>query len=57
MHPVFRLFAAFFGLACLWTSEAHAIAPPYVSDEELAAYPIIVVAKWDKAPVRPHHHY
>lgn len=57
MHRVLGLVAAFFGLACCWTSEAHAVAPPYVSDEELAAYPIIVVAKWDKAPVKPHHQY
>lgn len=57
MYRPRRLVAAFFGLAFLWTCEAHAIAPPYVSDEELAAYPMIVVAKWDKAPVKPHHQY
>src|SRR5262245_40441786 len=57
MHRALRLVAALLGLACLWMPEAHAIAPPYVADDELAAYPIVVVAKWDKAPVRPHHRY
>ena len=43
--------AEFFGLALLLgTYDACAIAPRYVSDDELATYPIIVVAKWDKAP-------
>lgn len=44
-------------LALLWVGEARAIAPPHVSDAELAAYPIIVVAKWDKAPARAHNQY
>ena len=44
-------------LAFLCTCQALAIAPRYVSDEELAAYPIIVVGKWDKAPAVAHHQY
>lgn len=32
-----------------------AIAPQHISDAELADYPIIVVAKWEKAPFTPHH--
>ena len=31
-----------------------AIAPPYVADDELAQYPIIVVAHWTKAPFTNH---
>ena len=56
MCRVYELVAAMFcvfGLTC----EVLAIAPPYVSDEELAQYPVIVVAKWDKAPVTPHYQY
>jgi len=34
-----------------------AIAPAFISDEELARYPIIVVAKWDKASFRAHYRY
>jgi len=34
---------------------ASALAPPYVSDSELAQYPIIVVARWEKSPVTPHN--
>jgi HEAT repeat protein len=33
-----------------WCGDATAIAPPHVSDVELAKYPIIVVAQWEKAP-------
>jgi hypothetical protein len=36
---------------------AAAIAPPYVSDRELAAKPIIVVARWAKAKMDPHLRY
>jgi hypothetical protein len=38
-------------LAC---SVSRAIAPAFVSDEELAQYPVIVVGRWNKAPLRPH---
>jgi hypothetical protein len=46
-----------FGLLvlCVFPSLSRGIAPAFVSDEELARYPIIVVAKWDKASFRPHH--
>lgn len=37
--------------------QAHAIAPRHVSDQELAEHPIIVVAKWDKAPAKSHNQY
>ena len=40
---------------CLLTVHAFAIIPPYVSDDDLAQYPIIVVAHWDKSPLTPHH--
>ncbi len=33
----------------------YAIAPSYQTDADLTQYPILVVAKWDKAPMRPHH--
>ena len=32
-----------------------AIPPPFLSDEELARSPTIVVAKWENAPLVPHH--
>ena len=41
--------------AALWCSPARAIPPPFVSDEELARSPTIVVAKWENAPLVPHH--
>src|SRR5260221_7067110 len=34
-----------------------AIAPAFISDEELARYPMIVVATWDKASFRAHYRY
>jgi hypothetical protein len=34
---------------------AYAIAPPFVPDEQLAAQPILVVARWDKSLLVPHH--
>ncbi len=34
---------------------AHAIAPAYLSDRELASFPILVVARWEKAPFAAHH--
>ena len=43
------------GFALLRCSSAHAIAPPFVSDEELARSTAIAVAKWEKAPLVPHH--
>jgi hypothetical protein len=35
-------------------SPACATVPPYIPDEELAEYPVIVVARWNKAPLRVH---
>jgi hypothetical protein len=32
-----------------------AFGPSYISDKELAAYPIIVVARWEKAPFKSHN--
>lgn len=52
-----RLVVACFGCALFGACAAHAIAPGYVSDNALAEYPIIVVAKWDKAPITAHHRY
>ncbi len=43
------------GFALLRCSSAHAIAPPFVSDEDLARSTAIAVAKWEKAPLVPHH--
>jgi hypothetical protein len=40
-----------------WATSAQAIAPPYMSDEELADLPVIVVAKWEKAPFHSHIKY
>jgi len=34
-----------------------AIAPAYVSDDELAKYPIVVVAQWKRGEFKPHHCY
>jgi hypothetical protein len=34
-----------------------AIAPAYVSDDELAKYPIVVVAQWKRGEFKPHHRY
>ncbi len=39
------------GLFALALLPAPFIPPPYVSDEELAKYPIIVVAEWDGSPL------
>src|SRR5947208_2316874 len=39
------------------TTNGWAIAPPYITDEELARYPVIVVAKWEKVAFKPHHRY
>ena len=52
-----RMIIVFVGLTLLWTQEAHAIAPKYIRDDELAAYPIIVVATWDKASTVSHDKY
>jgi hypothetical protein len=46
-------------LACLVTcaqfaSPALAIAPPHVTDEELAISPVIVVGRWNKTPITVH---
>src|SRR2546422_11482936 len=39
------------------STNSSAIAPAYVSDEALARYPVIVVAKWEKAEFKRHHRY
>jgi hypothetical protein len=57
MRFPFSLISALFVASLVWTSVARGIAPPYVSDEELASYPIIVVAKWERAPATEHHKY
>jgi len=38
----------------LLCSSTYAMGPAYVTDAELAQYPIIVIAKWDKAETKPH---
>jgi hypothetical protein len=45
------------GLLLSWTTTVRAIAPPYLSDEELADSPIIVVAQWENAPFKSHVQY
>lgn len=55
-HEAFWV-AVVLGLSLLSAREVFASAPNYVSDPELAAYPIIVVAKWDKVPVTDHSQY
>jgi hypothetical protein len=40
-----------------WSSGALGIGPRYLSDEELASYPIQVVAQWEKADFTHHHQY
>jgi hypothetical protein len=57
MRHSHKLAVALLGVLCLWTCEARAISPGYVSDDQLAKYPIIVVAKWDKAPIKSHDKY
>lgn len=51
---------------CVWivvaltvglVADAWALAPPYVSDAELAEFPVIVVARWNKADFTPRHRY
>ncbi len=49
--------AGIYALALFAASALNALAPPYVSDAELARYPVIVVAKWDKTPWKPHYKY
>lgn len=44
-------------LLILSSNYTAAIAPPYVTDEQLAASPIIVVAQWDKASIEQHDRY
>lgn len=54
-----RLHSVAFTFLCIsilaWAVTVWAIAPSYISDEELARYPIIVVAQWNKAEFKPHH--
>jgi len=44
-------------LLLLWANSAHGIAPRYIPDPQLARSPIIVVAKWEKAPFEHHAKY
>ena len=44
-------------LALLCAGNAVAMAPGYLSDEELAGFPIIVVAQWERAGFEAHHEY
>jgi hypothetical protein len=57
MNTACRMMTISLCLALAQTCRVFAMAPPYVTDEELAAYPIIVVAKWDKAPAKSHNQY
>jgi hypothetical protein len=49
MKPILKLLFLW-----LTASSAHAIAPGYETDGDLAHYPYIVLAQWDKAAMRPH---
>jgi len=44
-------------VVCLLPCASWGIAPAFISDGEIAKYPIIVVAKWDKAPFRSNAKY
>ncbi len=44
-------------MALLCVNKAQAIAPRYMSDQELAESSIIVVAQWEKASVESHNRY
>lgn len=57
MDRLRKLTAAFLGLLCLGSHVAHAIGPTYASDRDLAKYPIIVVAKWEKSAFKAHNEY
>lgn len=57
MNQANRFTTALVCVALLWSSEALALAPGYVSDEQLAKYPIIVVANWVRGPVTDHVKY
>src|SRR5262245_43802411 len=50
---VSHLLCALIWMVCA-PSPGPAIPPPYVSDEELARHPIIVVGRWKPAPFRDH---
>jgi len=42
-------------LVCLFAGgRASAVAPPHMTDSQLAQSPVIVVARWNKAKMRPH---
>ena len=49
-----HIYTVIFGVALLWAGRAHGLAPRYLSDEELAHSPIIVVAVWEKAAFESH---
>jgi hypothetical protein len=44
-------------VVCVLPCVSWGMEPGFISDEELAQYPIVVVAKWDKAPFRAHQRY
>jgi hypothetical protein len=46
--------ALFLGLTLRIAAGAVGMAPPYLTDAQLAKYPVIVIAKWEKAPFTPH---
>jgi hypothetical protein len=50
----FQLFVAIASMLLI-SSVVEAIAPPFVTDEELAKQPIIVIGRWNKTPVRAHN--
>ena len=49
-----RMLAAGFVAVLLLRSSALAMGPPYKTDAELTQNPIIIVATWDRAEMRPH---
>jgi hypothetical protein len=51
-----RRFLAF-GFLFVTDGKISAMAPAFVSDEDLAQYSVVVVAKWEKAPFRANHRY
>jgi len=53
MKTIQMLAAGFVAVLLLWSS-ALAMAPSYKTDSELTQNPVIVIATWDKAEMRPH---
>lgn len=57
MNTACRVTSISLCLALALTCRAFAMAPAYASDEQLAAYPIVVVAKRGKASATSHDQY